>query len=151
FTQDSFDWRAALDRLAGDAVPAPRRADPLVRLERPDRDFAADADVPVERRDRDLGVVPSASFAGAAWGALFGFGGLGTAMPFHAGICPSAMGSGFCAACGWSGPAYTASFEIICRPSRVFGSIPRMAFSTTSVGRSARSFVYRCSRIPPGY
>src|SRR6185436_208538 len=43
-------------------------------------------------------------------------------------------GSGFCAVCGCSGPAYTLSLWRICRPSAFLGSIPFTASSITRSG-----------------
>src|SRR5206468_1235482 len=59
-------------------------------------------------------------------------------------------GSGCCAACGCSGPAYTFS---ICftfwRESVVFGSMPHTAFSITRSGRFSRTFLTGANRSWP--
>src|SRR2546427_7817761 len=59
-------------------------------------------------------------------------------------------GSGCCAACGCSGPAYTFS---ICftfwRESVVFGSIPHTAFSITRSGRFSSTFLTGAKRSWP--
>src|SRR6516162_1658363 len=62
-----------------------------------------------------------------------------------------ANGTGCCAACGWSGPAYTFSFRSMFRPSEFLGSMPRTAFSTTRSGCLAISSEYVTECIPPGY
>ncbi len=62
----------------------------------------------------------------------------------------TSIGSGFCAACGWSGPEYTFSLRSCARPSRLRGSIPFTASRITSSGRRASISSSVRLRRPPG-
>src|SRR6185503_11396680 len=52
----------------------------------------------------------------------------------HSSDAQKVRGSGFCAWCGCSGPAYTLSLWRICRPSAFLGSMPFTASSITRSG-----------------
>ena len=62
----------------------------------------------------------------------------------------TSMGSGCCAACGWSGPAYTFSLRSWARPSRVRGSIPFTASRMTSSGRRVEHLLQRAAAQAAG-
>ncbi len=57
----------------------------------------------------------------------------------------TSIGSGFCAACGWSGPAYTFSLRSWARPSRLRGSMPLTARRMTSSGRRVEHLLERAA------
>src|SRR6266508_984092 len=59
----------------------------------------------------------------------------GSLVSAHCAICLISNGTGCCAACGCSGPAYTLSFLMRRRPSLLCGSMP---FTASSIARSWR-------------
>src|SRR5439155_406120 len=60
------------------------------------------------------------------------------------------IGAGFCAVCGWSGPAYTFSLRSWARASRLRGIIPLTARRMTSSGRRSSISPRVRERRPPG-
>src|SRR5262245_47072389 len=100
--------------------------------------------------DYDLALTGSDHDAGDRRLALAG-------TPKHVGVCThrvvstlQASGTGFCARCGWSGPAYTLSFVASRRPSRFFGSMPSTASRMSRVGCRSRTSCAVAWRMPPG-
>src|SRR5579859_2283199 len=55
-----------------------------------------------------------------------------------------------CAACGWVGPAYTLSLRSICRPSVLWGSMPRTVCLMTRSGWRANRSPRATDFKPPG-
>src|SRR6266511_4348271 len=63
----------------------------------------------------------------------------GSLVSAHCAICLISNGTGCCAACGCSGPAYTLSFLMRRRPSLLCGSMPLTASSIARSGRLVSS------------